>query len=222
MNDIKIAPRVVFTITNQGNEKKVKEAFDQSGVGGIFTCHGQGTAPSAMMSLFGLNGREKIVSAGFTDRSNTARLFRHLDEKMSFSEKGRGIAFTVAPSSMQSQVMSTINKEEQGDENEMSEQIPYTAILAAVAGGFSDDVVEAARSAGARGGTIIKGTRDMHHEVSETLGVPLVEEQEFVLILVPREMKAQVMDAITAKCGIKTEAHGIVSSFPVDEVFGIK
>lgn len=221
MNDIKIAPRVVFAITNQGNEKKVKEAYDQSGVGGIFTCHGQGTAPSAMMSLFGLNGREKIVSAGFTDRSNTARLFRHLDEKMSFSEKGRGIAFTVAPSSMQSQVMSTINKEEQGDENQMSEQIPYTAILAAVAGGFSDDVVEAARSAGARGGTIIKGTRDMHHEVSETLGVPLVEEQEFVLILVPREMKAQVMDAITAKCGIKTEAHGIVSSFPVDEVFGI-
>lgn len=222
MNNIKIAPRLVFAITNPGNEKKVKEVFDQSGVGSFFTCHGQGTAPSAMMALFGLTGREKIISAGFTDKSNTGNFFKLLDEKMSFSEKGRGIAFAMAPSSMQSLVMSTIKKEEQGDENEMNEQVPYTAILAAVAGGFSDDVVEAARSAGARGGTIIKGTRDMHHEVSETLGVPLVEEQEFVLILVPREMKASVMDAITSKCGIKTEAHGIVSSFPVDEVFGIK
>ena len=49
----------------------------------------------------------------------------------------------------------------------------------------------------------------------------VVEEQDFVLILVPRENKSEVMDAITTKCGIKTEAHGIVTAFPVDEVFGI-
>lgn len=222
MNDVKVAPRLVITITNSGNEKKVKEAFELSRVSVSFTCHGQGTAPSAMMELFGLSGREKIITAGFVDKADKKILFGHLDEKLLFSQKGHGIAFTLSPSSMQSQIISIINKENiQGDENKMSEQIPYTAIIAAVAGGFSEDVVEAARSAGARGGTIIKGTRDMHHEVSETLGVPLVEEQEFVLILVPRESKAEVMNAITAKCGIKTEAHGIVSAFPVDEVFGI-
>ena len=222
MNEMKIVPRLVITITNSGNDKKVREAFEMSHLPVCFTCHGQGTAPSAMMELFGLSGREKVITAAFVDKANTAKLFGNLDEKLSFSQKGHGIACTFAPSSMQKQMLSVLHKEnEQGDDTEMSEQIPYTAILAAVAGGFSDDVVEAARSAGARGGTIIKGTRDMHHEVSETLGVPLVEEQEFVLILVPREMKAEVMNAITAKCGIKTEAHGIVSSFPVDEVFGI-
>lgn len=223
MNEIKLSPRMAITITNTGNEKKLKEIFESSGAAISFSWHGQGTAPSAIMDLFGLSGREKYITAGFIDRSRTAELFRNLDEKLSFSQKGHGIAFTLSPISMQSQMMATLKKDEQteGDENEMKEQTPYVAILAAVTGGYSDDVVEAARSAGARGGTIIKGMRDGTHEVSETLGVPLMEEQDFVLILVPRENKIAVMNAITAECGINTDAHGIVSAFALDEVFGL-
>ncbi|MBR6633713.1 MAG: hypothetical protein IKL05_05375 [Clostridia bacterium] len=223
MTELKLSPRLAFTITNTGNEKKLKEAFEASGSAITFSCHGHGTAPSAMMELFGLSGREKLITAGFLDRTKTAELFRQLDEKLSFSQKGRGIAFTLSPSSMQSQVMALLKREEQtqGDENEMKEQAPYVAILAAVTGGYSDDVVEAARSAGARGGTIIKGMRDGSHEVSEALGIPLMEEQDFVLILVPRENKLEVMNAITTECGINTEAHGVVSAFNLDEVFGL-
>ncbi len=220
MNEMKLSPRLAITITNSGNEKKLKEAFELSGMNVSFTCHGQGTAPSAIMDLFGLSGREKLITAGFVDRSGTAELFKNLDEKLSFSQKGHGIAFTLSPISMQSQIMAILHQT-QGDENQMKEQTPYVAILTAVAGGFSEEVVEAARSAGARGGTIIKGMRDGTHEISETLGVPLMEEQDFVLILVPRENKADVMNAITAKCGINTEAHGVVSAFALDEVFGL-
>lgn len=222
MSELKISPRFAITVTNAGNDKKIKEAFEQAGVSVVFTCHGQGTAPSAIMDLFGLSGREKLITAGFVDRSETPRLFKTLDEKMSFSQKGHGIAFTMSPICMQKCMMSVINKETpKGDESKMNEQTSYIAILAAVAGGFSEEVVEAARSAGARGGTIMKGMRDCNHEVSKTLGVPLVEEQDFVLILVPKDTKNAVMDAITAKCGINTEAHGIVSAFPLDEVFGL-
>lgn len=221
MNEIKISPRFVVTITNLGNDKKIKEVFDLSKVGIVFACHGQGTAPSAIMDMFGLSGREKIITAGFIDKKGTAGFFKHLEEKLSFSQKGHGISFTMAPISMQSQIMSTINTENvQGDEGQMKEQTPYVAILAAVAGGFSEEVVEAARSAGARGGTIMKGMRDTSHEISESLGMPLMDEQDFVLILVSREIKNEVMNAITAKCGINTEAHGIVSAFALDEVFG--
>ncbi len=223
MNEIKLSPRVVITITNAGNEKKIKEAFDLSGISTIFTCHGQGTAPSAMMDLFGLSGREKIINAVFVNKEATKKLFRHLDEKLSFSQKGHGIAFTLSPTSMQKKILETIDKtpSQEGDENEMKEQTPYVAILTAVAGGFSEEVVESARSAGARGGTIIKGMREITKETAELLRVSPVEEQEFVLILVPTEKKAVIMDAITTKCGINTDAHGIITAFPTDEVFGL-
>ena len=222
MNEVKVSPRIVITITNTGNEKKIKEAFDHSGIFATFSFYGQGTAPSAMMELFGLSGREKLINAGFIDRSCTATLFSQLDDKLSFSQRGHGIAFTLLPISMQSKVMSAMKTENnEGVENEMNGQTPYVAILTAVTGGYSDLVVEAARDAGARGGTVIKGMRDVEKEASEKLGIPLKEEQEFVLILVPKETKTDVMNAITEKCGINTEAHGIVSAYALDEVFGL-
>ncbi len=223
MNTVKFSPRLIITITNASNEKKVKEAFEMSGVGIVSACHGQGTAPSAMMDLFGLSGRDKIITAGFIGKDSKKLLFSHLDEKLSFSQKGRGIAFTLSPISMQKKIIDALqnNTSAKGDENEMNEQTPYVAILTAVAGGFSEEVVESARSAGARGGTIIKGMRETAKEMAESLGLPLVEEQEFVLILVPAEDKTAVMNAITAKCGINTEANGIIAAFALDEVYGL-
>lgn len=220
MNEIKLSPRLAFTITNAGTDKKVKEAFETSGIGIVFTCHGQGTAPSAIMDMFGLSGREKLITAGFIDKSRMKSFFAHLDEKLLISQKGHGIAFSMSPISMQKQIVSVLTADNtQGDEIKMNGN--YIAILTAVTGGFSEDVVEAARSAGARGGTIMKGMRDTSHEITDAVGVPLMDEQDFVLIIVPREAKTDVMNAITAKCGINTEAHGIISAFALDEVFGL-
>ena len=48
------------------------------------------------------------------------------------------------------------------------------------------------------------------------------EEQEFVMIVVPREKKCEIMSAITTSCGLKTPAHGMVISLPVDDVMGLE
>jgi len=42
-----------------------------------------------------------------------------------------------------------------------------------------------------------------------------------VLILASQENKLAIMQAITEKCGIKSEANGFVISMPVDGVVGI-
>ena len=41
-------------------------------------------------------------------------------------------------------------------------------------------------------------------------------------MVVPKEKKAEIMAAISRVCGLKTPAHGIVISIPVDEVMGIE
>ena len=48
------------------------------------------------------------------------------------------------------------------------------------------------------------------------------EEQEFVMIVVPKEKKSQIMNEIGKACGLRSEAQGIVLSVPVDEVIGIR
>ncbi len=75
---------------------------------------------------------------------------------------------------------------------------------------------------GAKGGTVLKGRRRSAQRVSEHLGISTQDGQDFVLIVVPKEKKSAVMAAISHACGLKTPAHGLVMSLPVDEALGLE
>ena len=116
----------------------------------------------------------------------------------------------------------TIKERIRNDMTETKERSEYSIIWVSVKTGYSDEVVEAARTAGAKGGTVMKGLRRNSEQVIQHFGIPLQDEQEIVIIVVPRTRKKQVMSAICEACGLKTEAHGIILSLPVDEVLGIE
>ena len=61
-------------------------------------------------------------------------------------------------------------------------------------------------------------------EPSEAASFSLLKEQlmEVLDTLTPREKKAAVMNAISDACGLRTDAHGIILSLPVDEVIGLE
>ena len=52
-------------------------------------------------------------------------------------------------------------------------------------------------------------------------GITVQQEREVVIILVKKQEKLAIMQAIGEKCGMKTEAHGVVFSMPVDSVVGL-
>ena len=98
----------------------------------------------------------------------------------------------------------------------------YAMICVSVNSGFSDDVIDAAREAGAKGGTVLKGRRRNSEKVSLNFGIPMQDEQDFVMIVVPKEKKAEIMSAVSSSCGLGTGAHGVVIALPVDEVMGLE
>ena len=108
------------------------------------------------------------------------------------------------------------------DMSDMQTSAGYAAIWVALSNGYSSDAIDAARSAGAMGGTILKGRRQNSERISQKLGISMQEEEEFVVIVTPREKKAAVMNAISDACGLRTDAHGIILSLPVDEVIGLE
>ena len=81
--------------------------------------------------------------------------------------------------------------------------------------------MEAARGAGAGGGTVVraKGTGS---EIAKFFGVSISEEKEMVYIVASRKGRDNIMRAIMEKAGGKTDAHGIIFSLPVDGVIGIR
>lgn len=221
----KVMPRILVVISNMGDEKKIKEIFDNSGVPIAVSCPAQGTAPSSIMDIFGLSGRTRVLTAGLTVKKGVEHIFKQFIEKLSLTDKGRGIAFTIPLTGLQSQVLSSLERANEntlkGDEAKMSEK-SYSAILASCTNGYSEDVFEAARRAGAAGGTIIKGMREVTESVSEALGLPLVEEQDLILIIAQKDLKKDIMSAIIEDCGVSSDAHTTVMSVAIEDVLGLR
>lgn len=97
----------------------------------------------------------------------------------------------------------------------------FELIVTVVNRGHADEVMDAAKSAGAKGGTILYGRGAGVHEAERFFGITIQPEKEVVLILVPRALKKAVMQAICRDAGLSTEGRGLSFSLPVDEIIGV-
>lgn len=97
----------------------------------------------------------------------------------------------------------------------------YEAIFCVVNTGFSDEVMFAARKAGAGGGTIIKGRGTAPLEAEETFKITIQPEKEIVIILVPQDIKDKVLRSIYDTAGLANEAQGIAFSLPIERAIGL-
>lgn len=97
----------------------------------------------------------------------------------------------------------------------------FDLIVVVVNKGFSDFVLDAAREAGASGGTIISGRGTGVHENDTILGIKIQPEKEVILILVYRTKRKQIMKQICERANLNEEGKGICFSLPVSDIAGI-
>lgn len=97
----------------------------------------------------------------------------------------------------------------------------YEMILCIVNAGFSELVMDAAKEEGARGGTVIHARGTANKEAEQFFHIAIQPDKDIVMILVPTEIKDNVLHAIYRNAGLKSEGKGIAFSLPVDEVVGI-
>ena len=65
----------------------------------------------------------------------------------------------------------------------------FELIITIINRGFSEDVVDAAKSAGAQGGTVLHARGTGVHEAEKFFGISIQPEKEMVLTLVPSGIK---------------------------------
>ena len=102
------------------------------------------------------------------------------------------------------------------------EEKKYELIVTIVDRGFSDNVVDATREAGASGGTIIYGRGSSTKENGTSVfGINIMPAKEVVMTLVETDKKAEIMKSICEKSNLNTEGKGISFSLPINKVVGI-
>ena len=102
-----------------------------------------------------------------------------------------------------------------------NENRTYDLIVAIVDSNYTDEAMEAARSVGAAGGTIIRARTLSNAKAEQFIGITLAAEQEVLLILTKRESRNVIMDALKERVGLKIEAGGVIFALPVDRTVGI-
>ena len=154
-------------------------------------------------------------------------MIRKVHNELLFNVPGNGIGFTVPLTGANNII---IKKFEEIDENEEDNllrkgdtvsEVKRVIIAAVVNQGYSEEVMNAAKEAGATGGTVIHGRYAGDKEISALWGVGIHEEKDVVMIIADAESKVSIMQAICAECGINTEAKGVVLSIPIETVVGL-
>ena len=97
----------------------------------------------------------------------------------------------------------------------------YELVLTILNRGYTDTVMDAAKEAGARGGTVVNARRVGFEDAQNLLGFSIQPEKEIIVILIPKAEKKPVMQAINKVAGLTSECRGIVISLPVDDILGL-
>lgn len=97
----------------------------------------------------------------------------------------------------------------------------HEMICCIVNAGFSEAVMEAAKSVGATGGTVLHARGTANQEAENFFHISVQPEKEIVMIVVPAAVKADVLHALYKAVGLQTPGQGIAFSLPVDQVVGL-
>lgn len=219
---------MLVTIVDRGKGEGVAKLLRYEGVLLHYIALGNGTAHKGLLSLLGLKDTAKDVVFSFV-RSGVARgAMRQLFYALEFDLPGRGIAFTIPLGSVGgNQTLRYFMGEEkpvvseEGNESMQQEQTKNDLVVTIVNRGYTDLVMDAALTAGARGGTVLHARGAGSEEAAQFFGITIQPEKEMVLILVDHESKIPVMQAITRNAGLNSEGHGLVFSLPVNDVMGV-
>lgn len=221
--------KLMISIVNRGDAIKLAEALSDEARLLHYTFLAKGTARSNILDYFGLTSAEKNIVVSVIPESMEKKLLTVAVETLKLYLVGKGIAFTVPLTSVSTLIANavTADKAQQAKAEKQSKgekkmnAVQYELIAAVYNEEFSDTVIQAARDAGAVGGTLVNARSLSAEAVEQFVGVNISHESQILLVLTKRESRNAIMQAIRDVAGLKTEGRAIVMSMPVDALVGI-
>lgn len=216
--------KAVFAIVDYSLGAKLNDVVGKEHIPFRMLTHGHGSADSELLELIGLGENKKAVLISIMRKEHIPHLYKRLDREMNLAKAGTGIAFSVPVNSLSAAITKMYQVEitpQAAKENEMGTTTKYELIITIVSRGYFDVVKTAAKSAGARGGTVIHGLGIGGEEAAKFLGIHIQPEKDIILIVVNAEDKQVVMKKIIEDAGILKESRGVCFSLPVDSAFGL-
>lgn len=213
----------VIAVVERSKEKKMEELFAALELPLLLTLHGRGTATAAQLNLCGLEATEKVLIAAVADGGKTRQLIKSAKQKLYIDFPGNGIILAVPVKSMGGgRTLAYLTNNTRPDSAVPASVFDHELIIVILNEGHADPVMDAARSAGAAGGTILHAKGTGAKQARRFFGVTLAEEKELILIVSGAAEKAAIMRAVIEQNGPGTAPGAIAFSLPISAVAGLR
>lgn len=186
---------------------------------------GRGTASSEMLDFLGLENSEKTVILSIVTATVWKKIKKGLERQLQIDIPGTGIAFIIPLSSIGGKrelLFLTENQNFMKGEETILKGTTHELLVVIANQGYNEMVMDAARKAGAAGGTLLHAKGVGMKRAQKFLGVSLVSEKEIILIVTKTKEKNAIMRAIMQEAGIESKAKSIVFSLPVTSTAGLR
>ena len=220
MNGKKGEMKLIVSFVERGQGNGLAKFYAEHHVSFNYHSVGIGTASSDLLDVLGLGSSEKDVIFSLAARENADRLMDRLSDNLR-NIREKGIVFTVPLTGLNNVVATVLERQvesgKSGGNEKMDANIANSLILVMVNQGNTDEVMNTARAAGARGGTIIR-SRFTGPEDLAGLDSMMAEEKEIIAMVVPNAQRNAIMETINKKHGVKTEAGAVILSLGIDRI----
>jgi len=216
INDIKQI-EIFFVIVNYGLGSKVIKLARQHGISGGTCLLGKGTSENHLLELLGISDIRKEIVLLVGEKQIAYNALEELDKKFDFRKPNHGIAFSISVSGL----IGCHNLNECKECKVEGGEGMYKAIFVIVDRGMAEAVMNAAKSAGAKGGTIINARGSGIHETQKLFAMEIEPEKEIVMILTETSITDNVTATIKESLKLDEPGNGIMFVLDVNKTYGL-
>lgn len=211
--------KLMLTIVERGQGKILTKLYGKYYVNTHFQSLGRGTASSELLDVLGFGGTERTVLLSLGAGRAVDRLMYALEEGTAETAECKGIVADLPVTGMNRIIAALVSEEAPREmEGEILEKHGKNSLILIVANhGHTDEIMNTARAAGARGGTILRSRWAGPEMMEQFYGVNFQTEKEIIVIMASGETRNAIMETVNRKHGLKTEAEAMICSVGIDQ-----
>ena len=185
---------LLIAIVNRGHAERFFAIARKEGASGGTIIPAKGTASNSILAALGLGDTSKEIVLILLDETLAHNIINSIRKE----DKIQG-------------VVALLGEEENNMDNK------WKMITVIVNTGYADDIMDAARKAGATGGTVTHARGTGTAEDAHFLGVTIVPEKEMIMILAESDKSQAIVDAISSLKCLDEPGIGIIYTQDVKE-----
>ncbi len=216
---------LMTTIVDRKKAPEYQELYKEKGQQVLYGTLGLGTVANDVLDYLGLESNEKAVLFSLLEEDTWLTTKKSLEKELQIDAPGGGIAFITPLGSIggKKALQFLIQKEDYKKEEESTlKDTNHQLIIVIAEQGYTNLIMDAARGAGAYGGTVIHAKGTGMEFAEKFMGVSLAAEKEIIYIVTKTSQKNDIMQAIMKDAGPSSKAKAIVFSLPVTDTAGLR